>query len=80
MILSPLRLAAYNSTVFSISRREFGELEMEELGFSSTRYLTISMFSSIISIRGGIGSLEGETFVTGGHKSVHNSGEGVTVR
>ena len=35
--------------------------EMEELGFSSTRFLTVSMFSSIILVRGGPGSLEGET-------------------
>ena len=34
---------------------------MEELGFSSTRFLTVSMFSSIILVRGGPGSLEVET-------------------
>ena len=35
--------------------------EMEEFGFSSTRFLTVSMFSSIILVRGGPGSLEGKT-------------------
>ena len=34
---------------------------MEELCFSSTRFFTVSMFSSIILVRGGPGSLEGET-------------------
>ena len=34
--------------------------EMKELGFSSTRFLTASMFSSIILVRGGPGILEGE--------------------
>ena len=51
---------------------------MEELGLSSTRFLTVSIFSQIILVRGGPESLEGD--VTGGHKSVDNSGEGVTVR
>ena len=46
--------------------------KMGELDFSSTSFLTVSMFSSII--------LVGEDLedVTGGHKSVDNSGEGVT--
>ena len=35
--------------------------EMEELGFSSIKFLTASMFSSIILVRGGPGSLKGET-------------------
>ena len=35
--------------------------EMEELRFSSTRFLTVSIFSSIILVLGGPGSLEGET-------------------
>ena len=35
--------------------------EMDDLGFYSTRFLTVSMFSSIILIRGGSWSLEGET-------------------
>ena len=35
--------------------------EIDELGFSSTRFLTVSMFSSIILVRGGPGSLTGET-------------------
>ena len=35
--------------------------EMEELRFSSTMFLTVSMFSSIILVRRGPGSLEGET-------------------
>ena len=45
---------------------------MGELDFSSTSFLTVSIFSSII--------LVGEDLedVTGGHKSVDNSGEGVT--
>ena len=34
---------------------------MEELGLSSTRFLIVSMFSSIILVQGGPGSLEGET-------------------
>ena len=34
---------------------------MKELGFSSTRLLTVSMFSSIIFVRGGLGSFKGET-------------------
>ena len=34
---------------------------MEELDFSSFRFLTVSMFSFIIFVRGGPGSLEGET-------------------
>ena len=32
--------------------------EMEELGFSSTKFLTVSMFYSIILVRGGPGTLE----------------------
>ena len=32
--------------------------EMEELDFSSTRFLTVSMFSSINLVRGGPASLE----------------------
>ena len=52
--------------------------EMEELGFSST-ILTVSIFSSIILVRGGPGKL-GKRDVTGGHKSVDKSGESVTVR
>ena len=35
--------------------------EMEELGFSSTRFITVSMFSAIILVRGRPGSLERET-------------------
>ena len=35
--------------------------EIEELGLSSIRFLTVSMFSSIISVRRGHGSLERET-------------------
>ena len=35
--------------------------EIEELVFSSTGFLSVSMFSSIILVRGGPGSLEGET-------------------
>ena len=35
--------------------------EIEELGFSSTKFLTVSMFYSIISDLGGPGSLEGES-------------------
>ena len=35
--------------------------EIEELGFFSSRVLTVSMFSSIILVRGGPGSLGGET-------------------
>ena len=34
---------------------------MEELGFSSTRFLTVSMFRLIILVRGRPESLEGET-------------------
>ena len=34
--------------------------EIEELGFSSTMFLIVSMFSSIILDRGGPGRLEGE--------------------
>ena len=34
--------------------------EMEELGFSSTRFLTVSMFYSIILVLRGAGSLEGK--------------------
>ena len=34
---------------------------MEGLGFYSTGFPTVSMFSSIILVRGGAGSLEGET-------------------
>ena len=34
---------------------------MEEFGFSSIEYLTVSMFSSIILFRGGPESLEGDT-------------------
>ena len=37
------------------------EREMEELGFSYTKFLAASMFSSIILVQGGPGSLEGET-------------------
>ena len=33
---------------------------MEELGFCSTRFLTASIFSLLILVRGGPGSLEGE--------------------
>ena len=47
--------------MFSSSGREFGGLEMVELGFSPTKFLTVSMFSSIILVRGAPGSLEGET-------------------
>ena len=35
--------------------------EMEELGFSSTRFFTVSMFSSIILVRGRPEILEEET-------------------
>ena len=35
--------------------------EMKESGFSSTRFLTVSMFYSTILVREGPGSLEGET-------------------
>ena len=49
--------------------------EMEELGFSSTMFLTVSMFSLIILVRGRPGSLDGETSL-----EFDNSGEGVTVR
>ena len=34
---------------------------MEELGFSLTMFHTVSMFSSVILVRGGPGSLEDET-------------------
>ena len=51
---------------------------MEKLGFSSTRFRTVSMFSLIILVRRGSGSLEGD--VAGGHKSVDYSEESVTVR
>ena len=34
--------------------------EMEESSYSSTKFLTVSIFSSIILVRGGPGSLEGE--------------------
>ena len=50
--------------------------EMEDIGFSSTRFLNVSMFSCINLVRGGPGRRDG----TGGHKAVDNSGEGVGVR
>ena len=65
--------------MFTSSGREFGGLEMDELGFTSTRFFTVSLFSSIILVRGGHGSF-GRRDVTEGHKSVDYSGEGVTVR
>ena len=37
------------------------EREMVELDFSSTRFLIVSMISSIFFVRGEPGSLEGET-------------------
>ena len=78
MIRSLLRLATYPSTVLTSFEMEFRRLKMEELGFSSTASPTVSMFYSIISVRGGPGSLERD--ITGDHKSVDNSGEGVNVR
>ena len=57
-------LASYLSTVFTRSERELEvgvRMLMEELGFSSTRFLTLSMFSSVILVQGGPGRLEGET-------------------
>ena len=54
MITCLLRLAAYLCTVFSSSGREVEVgvgREMEELGFSSTRFLTVSMLSAIIFVR-----------------------------
>ena len=64
IILFLLRLATYLSTVFTSSGRqmevEVGR-EIEELGFSSTRFFTVSMFFSIILVRRGPRGLEGET-------------------
>ena len=34
---------------------------MLELSFFSTRFITVSMFSSINLVQGGLGNLEGET-------------------
>ena len=53
--------------------------EKDELSFSSTKFLTVSMFSSFILVRGGPRSLEGE-MAAGGYRSVDNFREGVTVR
>ena len=53
--------------------------EMEELGFSPTRFRTVSMFSSIIFVSGRTWKL-GRGDVTVGQKSIDNSREGVTVR
>ena len=61
MIRYLLRLAAYLSTVFTSAGREFGGLEMGESGFYLTKFLTVTMFSSIILVRGVPGRLEGET-------------------
>ena len=53
--------------------------EIDELGFSSTRFLTVSMFSSIFFCSGKTWKI-GRRDVTGGHESVDNSGKGVTVK
>ena len=50
--------------MFTNSRRELEVRvgrEIEELGISSTRFLTVSMFCLIILVRGGPGCLELET-------------------
>ena len=52
---------------------------MEELDFSSIRFLTESMFSSIILVREDLEWLERRK-VTEDYKSVENSGEDVTAR
>ena len=77
-----MRLAAYLFTVFASSGRELEVgvgREMEELDFSSIRFLTESMFSSIILVREDLEWLERRK-VTEDYKSVENSGEDVTAR
>ena len=54
-----LGLTVFLSTVFTSPGRAFVGLEMKELGFSSTRFLTVSIFSSIILVQGGPESVEG---------------------
>ena len=54
-------IVAFLSTVFTSSGRELEVgvgREMEQLGFSSSRFLTVSMFSSIILVTEGPGSLQ----------------------
>ena len=55
-----------------------GRISFTVVMISSLLRLAVSMFSSIIFVRGGPGSLVKD--VTEGHKSVDNSGEGVNVR
>ena len=54
----------YLSTVFTSSGRELKVgvgRQMDEMDFSSAKFLTVSILSSIILLRGGPGRLVGET-------------------
>ena len=69
--------------MFTSSGRELKDgvgRKIKELGFSSTWFLTVSLLPSIILVLGGPRSLNGRRDVAGGHKSVDNFREGVSVR
>ena len=69
-------IVAYLSEVFTISGSWKLEGKIGELGFSSTRFLTVSMFSSIIWVQEGPVSLEGGTSPEAINLLIY-SGEGV---